>query len=278
MEDVIEISWYHLTASLKLTGIQILLLLGPLAVYGWLMHRTAGALEAAAGRLGGRAARMFFRPGVLVHELSHLVMCVVFFHRVTRIRLFDFDPDSSRAGYVAHRYNPRSLYQRIGGFFIGTAPLFAGALILYGAARWLMPGLMVPDIAAGLPFPDLSQMILARAVRIAAACLAARNLADWRFWLFLYLCVCIGSGMKLSGSDMAGAVFGFVVLALFAVFVNLAMLVFYPVGGTVSMLRLAAAAYRWIDLYLLLLLVWMAEVLLAVFLHAVIAVKERSGR
>lgn len=59
--------------------------------------------------------------------------------------------------------------------------------------------------------------------------------------------------MKLSGSDAAEALFGLCVLTGFAVLINLIMSVLFPVDGVMSLFRAAAAAFRLLDLYILLL-------------------------
>jgi len=69
-----------------------------------------------------------------------------------RTEFFVFNPEAPHAGYVAHSYHPKSIYYRIGGFYIGTAPLLSGTLILYGCPIWLQPDLV--SFRLGMPlFP-----------------------------------------------------------------------------------------------------------------------------
>ena len=66
--------------------------------------------------------------GVPIHEISHAILALIFRHRITKVKLIQKPDPSGLMGYVKHSYNPNSLYQRIGNFFIGIAPLFGGGI------------------------------------------------------------------------------------------------------------------------------------------------------
>ena len=99
--------------------VQMLGLMGAVLLVGVLLELTTSRFLANTGR-GGRT--FFIVTGFLgtpVHELSHAAMCLLFGHRIKRIRLFAPDAKSGTMGYVEHSYNPRSVYQQIGNFSIG---------------------------------------------------------------------------------------------------------------------------------------------------------------
>lgn len=81
--------------------------------------------------------------GTPIHELGHAVMCVLFGHRITEMKLL-LPPGhpSGTLGYVAHGYNPRNLWARLGNLFIGLGPIFSGLgvmilmLFLCFPAQW----------------------------------------------------------------------------------------------------------------------------------------------
>ncbi|MBS0956815.1 hypothetical protein [Lactiplantibacillus plantarum] len=85
--------------------------------------------------------------GIIIHELSHLIMAIVFGHRVQSVRLLKMpnpnpingkDSDLS-LGYVNHIWNQNSRYQVIGNLFIGVAPVFGCTGILLGLMNVLAP-------------------------------------------------------------------------------------------------------------------------------------------
>ena len=70
--------------------------------------------------------------GTPIHELSHAAACLVFGHKINKIKLFTLNRNSS-LGYVSHSYNPRSIYHQIGGFFIAIAPFITALVICLNA-------------------------------------------------------------------------------------------------------------------------------------------------
>ena len=71
---------------------------------------------------------IFFMPGVIIHELSHHIFCIIFNAKVIDVCYYNFR-DSS--GYVLHE-QPKHLYQNV---LISTAPFlinsFIGGLVAY---------------------------------------------------------------------------------------------------------------------------------------------------
>lgn len=179
----------------------------PAVILAMMIQALSARFERLAIRALGRKGYMvvFGWLGSSMHELSHVLLCKVFRHKVERIRLFDLDPeDGKQAGCVRHRYNTRSIYQKAGNFFIAVAPIFVGALLVYAAARFL-----VPEI---LPWPSLQDMpdtrldaLLGTLIHTLHELVEWENYQNWAYYLFLYILFCIGSGMKLSAADLRGA-------------------------------------------------------------------------
>ena len=71
---------------------------------------------------------IFYMPGVIIHEFSHHLFCIIFGAKVLNVCYYNFK-DSS--GYVLHN-RPKHLYQDI---LIATAPFFVnsflGGLVAY---------------------------------------------------------------------------------------------------------------------------------------------------
>ena len=83
--------------------------------------------------------------GTPLHELSHYVMCLIFKHNIVRVELFR--PSSCKVdgvlGFVSHSFNKNSLYQQIGNFFIGIAPLVFGSIALIFSFKLLLPDMFL---------------------------------------------------------------------------------------------------------------------------------------
>jgi len=71
---------------------------------------------------------IFYMPGVVTHELSHHIFCIIFNAKVIKVCYYNFK-DSS--GYVRHE-RPKHLYQdvliAVAPFFLNT---FLGGLVAY---------------------------------------------------------------------------------------------------------------------------------------------------
>ncbi len=182
----------------------LLLVLATLAA----MHWSAQLLARQSSRLFGRRIQLYLFGllGTIVHEGSHVIACVLFRHRVHRIRWFDPLAMDGSLGSVEHSYDPSSAYQRLGTIVIGIAPLLVGALVILVAAQillqlsvsftaWSAPGAFVMPVFAKAEW--------------------------WRWALFAYICISVGGSMHLSRSDVRGTWRGIVTLAIIGVSVAL---------------------------------------------------------
>lgn len=77
--------------------------------------------------------------GVPIHELGHAIMCVLFRHKIVATQFFPTDTSQGALGYVQHQYNHKSVYQRIGNFFIGIGPIISGITALILLMRYFVP-------------------------------------------------------------------------------------------------------------------------------------------
>lgn len=77
--------------------------------------------------------------GIIVHELSHLIMAIVFGHHINAVRLLRIPSDTNdmSLGYVKHTWAPTSTYQKVGNAFIGIAPVLGCTLLIYIIMRTL---------------------------------------------------------------------------------------------------------------------------------------------
>jgi len=158
------------------------------------MHWSAQFLARQSSQLFGRRLQLFLfgLPGTIVHEASHVIACVLFRHRVHRVKWFDPSAVDGALGSVEHSYDPSSAYQRVGTIVIGLAPLLAGAAVLLIAAKTLL----------GVPVAQLADLT---------------HVPVWRWALFAYVSLSVGGSMHLSASDVRGMWRGVVTLGIWIV-------------------------------------------------------------
>lgn len=175
------------------------------------MHWSAQALARQSSQLFGRRVQLwlFGLPGTVVHEGSHVLACLLFGHRVDRVRWFDPQATDGALGSVEHSYDPSSAYQRVGTIAIGLSPLLVGAGVLLLAARWLldMPIVGLAELKhADLAFADLQKV------------------EPWRWALFAYVGLSVGGSMHLSASDLRGTRHGVITLGIWLAIASLIVL------------------------------------------------------
>ncbi|KRM41893.1 hypothetical protein FEZ41_05835 [Lentilactobacillus parafarraginis] len=172
-------------------------------------------------RFGVRSQVLFGCLGIVVHELSHLIIAVIFAHQIVSVRLIKFPKDTDPSlGYVNHRWNPHNLYQSVGNLFIGVAPVFGSCaviallakLLIPNAYQWLQTIAQNPQLIASLPLPSI-------------------NWLSSLFFLLLTANICIG-GFELSAADYHNALQGLFKTIVVIVFITL-LLLFMPFQAAV---------------------------------------------
>ena len=162
--------------------------------------------------------------GTPIHELSHALAAKIFRHKIERIDLFHPNEETGNLGSVNHSYNPNSLYQKIGNFFIGAAPLIAGPFAII-----LLLYILIPDSRAivssfAAEFKDPADMLSAFVGAIGNL-FSLANVRSWRFWLFVYLAFAIVIHMAPSRADQKNLWRGFFLIALVLVILNACALI-----------------------------------------------------
>lgn len=211
-----EIVNYIINALLS-AGLFMLVCVLPWIIVALVMQLFSNSLRKSMAKLLGVKGYVYLTcPGVMVHELGHAVFCVIFGHHINEMKLFSPEEDGT-LGYVNHSYNPKSRYQNIGNFFIGTGPIWFGIAVL-----WLISKFFLPD---GILNGDAD--IFSRIERLFAFICSLEFWTDWKSYLWLYLAITVSSHVTLSPPDLAGAVKGGAALVSFIV---LAFLLFGWLG------------------------------------------------
>ncbi|MBP5427557.1 MAG: hypothetical protein J6Y29_06715 [Clostridiales bacterium] len=171
--------------------------------------------------------------GTPIHELGHALLCYVFHHKVREVRLFNPDIQSGVLGYVNHSYDKRSVYQKIGNFFIGIAPILSGTGVIMLLMALLLPNECNQMITTVRSFSwpseiSLDAVILLRESieQLFSVLFTAENIRSVSFWIFIYLAVSISSHMALSKADLRGASSGIGTMYILIVLANIVIRLF----------------------------------------------------
>jgi hypothetical protein len=145
-------------------------------------------------------------PGVIVHECSHMLGCLLTGAKIRKVVLF------SRGGGSVTYFRPAIPY--LGDIIINTAPLFCIPLLLAGLA-WIFTQYLGCAFPALPSFIGSPEALLGLVTGIAGV--FARNLVisfnPW-FLLYLYLSLSLVLSMAPSTQDLKNAVPGLILLTL----------------------------------------------------------------
>jgi len=202
--------------------IDISIILVPLVLFGFVIRFIKGRIDDVLINDFGKIPYYIFAfAGTPVHEASHLLSAILFRHKIKGFSLFSPD-DSGRLGYVEHAYDPQSLYQRIGCFFVGIAPVIMGCLVLFGLTKFFLPRYPFPEsvlVSQGLAGVwDAHAVLLMFKALIRDIIVIGESFAgnppplNWRSIVYLYLALGVGSHMYPSLSDFKGMLPGVLTL------------------------------------------------------------------
>lgn len=212
MEEIIII--------LKTSIIEMFYLVGLIIITGLIL----GLLESISNNL---LQKSFGRKGIFItawlgtpiHELGHAVMCIIFNHKITEMKLLNTRSENGVIGYVNHRYNPSSIYQSIGNLFIGLGPIFSGIASLIIFMYMLIPSTFAVFknfMERGISINKMDPNSIIGSFKASAVLIrsifAYNNLVSLSFWVFIAAAICISSHMALSKADIKGAMHGLIVL------------------------------------------------------------------
>lgn len=177
----------------------------PFFIFGLIMHyATIFIRNHFSSDNSWKFISYFTFVGSMVHELSHAIMCVIFKHDIQKVAFFSPEEDEP-FGYVLHRYDPNSFYQRCGCFFIGTAPLLCGVASIYYLSLYLLPHEIIAKLSSSYnPFLIFSFLF------------SAEFYSNIKNIIWLYLSFSIFLHITLSFDDLKGWATGlltFVILA-----------------------------------------------------------------
>lgn len=135
--------------------------------------------------LFGKGYRIFVAPGIILHELSHALLCFFTGAKINSISFFD-----KNGGSVQHHPSKIPI---LGAIAISTAPFIFGAVVIYLISRKL--GIDGPNLAA----VDVSREGVVSFFRTA---LSQFNFRDVKTIIIFYLVLSISVTMVPSFQDL----------------------------------------------------------------------------
>jgi len=211
---------------------ELIVLFGPLLVLVLILNFSAILAARLSLRFWGRNIFLygFGWLGCSVHELSHAFFALIFGHKIKEMVLFAPNSKGESLGHVSHTFNKKSIYQKIGNFFIGIGPLLAGGLVLL-LINLILYRININDFGKfRISFEEFFnfQIFKQLATAIWTGLLVYKNLISsgspavlWKLTLIIYVLYSIGSSMTLSKPDVKGALAGFVWIVIFILIFNL---------------------------------------------------------
>ena len=188
--------------------------------------------------------------GTPIHELGHAIMCLLFFHKIDRMVLWQPSSKDGTLGFVTHRYRPKNLYHRLGNIFIGLGPIFSGLGIMTLCMVICFPATMgaYTTAATGLVngnagFLSLLEEGVGMIPRLFSE-LSQGEIPLWGRIVGIIVMLAVSLHISLSAADIRGSLNGipvYLVLTL-AVTVIVSLLGESAMNSTVAGLRMFSAA------------------------------------
>jgi hypothetical protein len=260
---------------------QLLLLLGPLLLLAIIMNLVAKGNENLSYRVFGTGGFLYVFGwlGTAVHEIGHAAFALLFGHKINEMVLFSPNSHVGSLGHVSHSYNPNSVYQSIGNFFIGIGPILFGSLLLY-LITYLLFGysfknrteinITSKSILSSVSFINTLTGIWDGIRNYFSYVFTGPKTSWWKILVLTYFLYAIGSSITLSPSDIAGAIKG---LGYFAGILFLFNLVTLWMGSFAKILFLKTSLY-FSGFYFLIILSIFVNILFIIILLTVDLVKS----
>ncbi|GAA0858083.1 hypothetical protein GCM10008916_14430 [Clostridium nitritogenes] len=176
--------------------------------------------------------------GTTVHEFGHYIMCILFRHKIIDVKWFSTRVGiSGELGHVRHYYEERSIYQRIGNFFIGVAPVIVGTLMLIISFKLLLPN-SFNEIIKNTNFNTYLNMadnfslkvflstLLDSLLLILKELFIYKNFLNIRFYIFILIALSISTHMSLSRADLINSFDGIVFIYGLSLLLSFILIIF----------------------------------------------------
>lgn len=221
-------------------------------IIGVLERKTLNYIYTVFGNVGILLSGFIGTP---IHEIGHLFFAILFGHDVKDFKLVPRfkDVETGKLGYVAHSYNSKSFYQRLGNFFIGIGPMFSGSISILILMKLLVPEVymnilttietaMINNTNFIETFYNLLGSLIENFLNISM-------LSNVKTYIFLFLAANISSHLSLSLSDIKNSLDGFVFTLIIFIIGGL-MVATIPLLGKLVVNSLKIINMFWLILFL----------------------------
>ena len=270
--------WAALSAMLLLALSQLVMILLPFALAVAVLSPLAKRNHVLLIRcFGFKAYILFISVSTILHEAGHAVMCLVFRHRIIEFRPLPTGREKGQTGLVLHGWDSGNIYQSIGNFFIGVAPMIVGISLIYVLTilcfgefcswHYTVPG-------GRMHWVDAVRRITPDAAEGLKTLFRPGNFADARFYIYLAVLMVIGNSIAPSVSDIRNSAMGVGAMALGLFILNCV----FNVAGTapVKYLRYVFAVMG-VGVHIVLILLFLG-VLACVVLQGIALIKGARHR
>lgn len=202
--------------------IQILSTIGVIIVFGVLISLCSRRFYS---NFGSKQMVVCYATGFIgtpVHECAHALFCLIFAHKITKIKLFQINSNDGILGYVEHSYNHKNVYQRIGNFFIGIAPIVVISALLSLFAYILIPTILIDilSLAQDIALNGMGNFFI---TIYLIFCAFFSGVTTWQWWLFIIIGTFFALHMTLSKEDIQGSKSGLLVFLVVILIVDIVL-------------------------------------------------------
>lgn len=221
--------------------LQIAFTVGIITLFGLLIAICNKRFYANLGGYGKAVCYITGAVGTPLHECAHALFCLIFGHKITKIKFFQINSADGTLGYVQHAYNSKNIYQKVGNFFIGIAPIVVISAVLYLLAHVLLPGFAVGinKTLGNIRLVGNFEGVLSGFFNILKSFFLCAG--AWQWWIFIFASTLLSLHMTLSKEDIKGALSGLILL-LVAVLVADIIMGLIKTGLLLSFTRLVLQA------------------------------------
>lgn len=188
--------------------------------------------------------------GTPIHETGHFLACKLFGLKVTEVSLFR--PFAGRAdgilGYVNYSYHTSNLWEILGCFFAGIAPMIFGAVVILLVVRFLTPEVFAAaSKRLERKLKKTTNPLVLMGTTIGGYLYGFGSLRKFgivRGLVSMYVICSISMHMDLSWADIKGAMVGIlVVLAICVIYAAIALIARWNVERQLARTAALLAAF-----------------------------------